>query len=101
MNTEHRYVDHFVSDREFAWQSQNRTKRDSKHGQLLSNHRVQGKRVHLFVRPTKKIGSKPTPFIYCGEVDFVSWEGDAPISIKWQLRESVPRQLHRSLGVPS
>jgi hypothetical protein len=63
MNTDHRYVDHFVSDREFAWQSQNRTTRASKHGQILSNHRAQGKRVHLFVRPTKKTGSKPTPFI--------------------------------------
>ena len=101
MNTEHRYVDHFVSDREFAWQSQNRTTRASKHGQILSNHRVQGKRVHLLVRPTKKTGSRPTPFLYCGEVDFVSWEGDAPISIKWRLREAVPPPLHGVLGVPS
>ena len=101
MNTEHRYVDHFESDHEFAWQSQNRTTRASKHGQILSNHRIQGKRVHLFVRPTKKTGSKPTHFIYCGEVDFVSWEGDAPISIKWKLREAVPPSLHGVLGVPA
>jgi superfamily II DNA or RNA helicase/diadenosine tetraphosphate (Ap4A) HIT family hydrolase len=100
MNTEHRYVDHFVSDREFAWQSQNRTTKASKHGQILSNHRAQGKRVHLFVRPTKKTGSKPTPFLYCGEVDFVSWEGDAPISIKWRLRETVPAPLRGVLSVP-
>ena len=101
MNIDHRYVDHFVSDREFTWQSQTRTKRDSKHGQILSNHRAQGKRVHLFVRPTKKTGSKPTLFIYCGEVNFVSWEGDAPISITWKLREAVPPRLYDLLGVPS
>ena len=101
MNTDHRYVDHFLSDREFAWQSQKRTKRVSKNGQSLSNHRAQGKRVHLFVRATKKIGSKPAPFIYCGEVDFISWEGDAPISIKWRLREAVPPSLHTLLSVPS
>lgn len=101
MNTDHRYVDHFVSDREFAWQSQNRTTRASKHGQILSNHASQGKRVHLFVRPTKKTGSKPTPFVYCGEVDFVSWEGDAPISIKWRLREAVPPSRYGALSVPS
>jgi superfamily II DNA or RNA helicase/diadenosine tetraphosphate (Ap4A) HIT family hydrolase/HKD family nuclease len=101
MNEGHRYVDHFISDREFAWQSQNRTKQESKHGQLLRNHQVQGQRVHLFVRPTKKTGSKPTPFVYCGEVDFVSWEGEAPISIKWRLREEVPPPLHGVLGVPS
>jgi len=101
MSTEHRYVDHFVSDREFAWQSQNRTTQASKHGQLLRNHQARGQRVHLFVRPTKKMDSKPTPFIYCGQVDFLSWEGEAPISIRWQLREAVPPALHNVLSVPS
>jgi superfamily II DNA or RNA helicase/HKD family nuclease/diadenosine tetraphosphate (Ap4A) HIT family hydrolase len=101
MNAEHRYVDHFVSDREFAWQSQNQTTQGSKRGQLLRNHQALRHRVHLFVRPTKKTGSKPTPFVYCGEVDFVSWEGEAPISVKWGLREGVPPALHGVLGVPS
>jgi hypothetical protein len=100
MNAEHRYDDQFVSDKEFAWQSQRRTTRASKHGQILINHNALGKRVHLFVRPTKKTGSKPTHFVYCGEVDFVSWEGDAPISIRWKLREAVPASLHGALGVP-
>ena len=90
MTSDHRYIDHFISDKEFAWQSQNRTTRASKHGQILCNHQSMGKTVHLFVRPTKKTGSKPTPFVYCGEVDFLSWEGDAPISIRWVLREPVP-----------
>ena len=101
MNQDHRYVDHFVSDREFAWQSQRRTTQASKHGQLLRNHQSRGYKVHLFVRPTKKTGSKPTPFSYCGQVDFLSWEGEAPISIRWQLREPVPPSLHTTLSVPS
>lgn len=101
MNQEHRYVDHFVSDREFAWQSQRRTTQASKHGQLLRNHQSRGHRVHLFVRPTKKTGTKPTPFFYCGQVDFLSWEGEAPISIRWQLREPVPPSLLTTLSVPS
>lgn len=101
MNQEHRYVDHFVSDREFAWQSQRRTTQASKHGQLLHNHQARGHGVHLFVRPTKKTGSKPTPFIYCGKVDFLSWGGEAPISIRWRLREPVPPTLHTTLKVPS
>jgi superfamily II DNA or RNA helicase/diadenosine tetraphosphate (Ap4A) HIT family hydrolase/HKD family nuclease len=100
MNTEHRYVDHFLSDREFAWQSQNQTTQGSKRGQLLRNHQALRHRVHLFVRPTKKTGSKPTPFVYCGQVDFVSWEKEAPISITWRLREAVPPSLHGVLGVP-
>jgi hypothetical protein len=64
MNAEHRYVDNFVSDREFAWQSQNQTTQSSKRGQLLRNHQALKHRVHLFVRPTKKTGSKPTPFAF-------------------------------------
>jgi hypothetical protein len=100
MSADHRYVDHFVSDREFAWQSQNRTKQASKNGQLLRNHQALGHRVHLFVRPTKKTGSKPTPYVYCGQVDFISWEGDAPISIRWGLREPVPPTLKSVLGLP-
>jgi Domain of unknown function (DUF3427) len=100
MSTDHRYVDHFLSDREFAWQSQNRTTQASKHGQLLRNHQTRDQRVHLLVRPTKKTGAKPTPFVYCGQVDFISWEGEAPISIRWQLREAVPPMLHNVLSVP-
>ena len=101
MNPEHQYSDHFLSDREFNWQSQNRTTQTSKHGRMLHDHREMGIHIHLFVRPTKKTGPRPTPFTYCGEVDFVSWEGDAPISIKWRLREAVPPSLHSALGVPS
>jgi len=100
MNPEHRYSDHFISDQEFNWQSQNRTKQNSKHGQMIKNHRTMDIHVYLFVRPNKRTGQVPTPFIYCGEVDFVSWEGDAPITVRWQLREHVPRSLWTILKVP-
>ena len=93
----HRYVDHFVSQNEFVWQSQNRTMKASKHGQLLRDHKTLGKHVHLFVRPTKKTGSTPTPFLYCGEVDFLSWDGEAPITIKWGLRDVIPPGLRPGL----
>ena len=46
---------------------------------MIRNHRALGLHVHLLVRPTKKTGSQPTPFTYCGEVDFADWEGEAPI----------------------
>jgi hypothetical protein len=101
MNPDHRYADHFISDQEFSWQSQNRTRQNSKHGQAIKNHRAMGIHVHLFVRPNKRIGQAPTPFIYCGEVDFVSWEGDTPITVRWSLRERVPESLWTLLKVPA
>ena len=97
MMGEHRYSDHFNSPTEFHWQSQNRTTQNSKHGQMIRNHCALGLQVHLLVRKTKKIGSKPAPFIYCGEVDFVSWEREAPISVTWHLREALPPALYAQL----
>ena len=70
-------------------------------GQDLSKHRERGLAVHLFVRRTKKFGQKAAPFVYCGEVNFVEWEGNAPITIKWRLENPVPEHMRRSLQVPS
>src|SRR3954471_21728427 len=50
-------------------------------GQGHRNHKEMGLHVHLLVRKTKKTGSKPTPFTYCGEVDFQSWVGNTPITV--------------------
>ena len=66
----------FISANEFSWQSQNRTTQASKHGRLIRDHKEMGLHVHLLVRKTKKMASKPAPFIYCGEVDFESWVGE-------------------------
>jgi superfamily II DNA or RNA helicase len=101
MSVDHHYSDHFLSDQDFSWQSQNRTTQDSKHGRLIRDHRAKGVRIQLFVRPSKKTGQKSTPFTYCGEVDFVSWEGSRPITVRWRLREGVPRSRHADLKVPA
>jgi superfamily II DNA or RNA helicase len=100
MNPDHRYSDHFLSDEEFSWQSQNRTSQTSKHGQMIRDHRAMGIHVRLFVRPNKRTGPTPTQFIYCGEVEFVSWEGDRPITVRWRLENRVPQSLWATLKVP-
>lgn len=89
----HQYADRFLSADRFEWQSQNRTTRASKHGQILQHHRDRGVTVHLFVRRTKKIHSKPSPFHYCGAVDFESWRGDRPVTIVWRLPAPLPERL--------
>ncbi|MBM3346601.1 MAG: DUF3427 domain-containing protein, partial [Betaproteobacteria bacterium] len=95
------YADHFLSDREFSWQSQNRTTQTSKHGQAIRDHSAMGFHVHLLVRPSKRVGRVVTRFLYCGEVDFVSWEGSEPITVRWRLREPVPPSLWSTLKVPA
>jgi hypothetical protein len=56
--------------------------------------------VHLFVRRAKKIKGKQAPFVYCGQVGFVDWEGDAPVTVRWRLPEPVPQPLRQTLQVP-
>ena len=101
LNKDHRYEDHFLSADRFQWQSQNKTKQESKHGQLICDHRQAGVDVHLFVRKRKVLDGKAAPFVYCGSVDFESWEGEQPISVKWGLREPVPAALCATLDVPT
>ncbi len=97
MIEDHRYSDHFERSDTFIWQSQRRTRQDSKHGRLLSTHRESGHSVHLFVRKTRKLGTRGAPFIYCGDVNFDSWEGEQPITVTWRLNEPVPDRLKPDL----
>jgi hypothetical protein len=99
MQEEHRYEDAFVSPKEFRWQSQNRTARDSRVGRMIQNHRPEGTHVHLFVRPRAKVAGKTQQFIYCGELEFERWEGDKPISVWWGLVGPVPASLQGELRI--
>lgn len=100
LNRDHRYDDRFLSASRFLWQSQNKTKQDSKHGRLIVDHRALRTQVHLFVRRQKLLDGKAAPFVYCGQVDFASWHGEQPIEIQWQLHEEVPHTMRESLLVP-
>jgi hypothetical protein len=55
--------------------------------------------VHLFVRGKKKQSrGGAAPFVYCGDVAFVAWRGEAPITVTWRLPEPVPDGIARALG---
>jgi hypothetical protein len=101
LNKDHRYDDHFLAADRFQWQSQNRTKQESKHGRLIRDHAASGDQVHLFVRKRKVLDGKGAPFVYCGQVEFESWEGNNPISVNWRLRDPVPSAMRASLDVPA
>ena len=101
LNKDHRYDERFLSADRFQWQSQNRTKQESKHGRLIRNHQSEGVDIHLFIRRHKLLDGTAAPFVYCGPVDFESWDGENPITVNWRLREAVPSTMHGSLDVPS
>ena len=83
---EHQYMDRFIDEETFHWQSQNSVSPDSKRGGEIVSHRNLGISVHLFVRDkrTTKAG-KGAPFTYFGLVDYLSHEGSKPMSVKWRL----------------
>jgi len=47
---EHKYMDHWIDDSHFHWQSQNATDPSSKRGQEIIRHAALGIDIHLFVR---------------------------------------------------
>jgi superfamily II DNA or RNA helicase/diadenosine tetraphosphate (Ap4A) HIT family hydrolase len=97
---EHRYEDAFLGPTQFQWQSQNRTKRDSRIGRMISQRTDPPTLVHLFVRARSKGRSGTEPFLYCGPLTFERWEGDNPISVSWRLAEPVPEAERKYLRVP-
>jgi hypothetical protein len=95
------YQNHFLSSSTFQWESQNRTAQTSKPGRSICDHGKLGILVHLFVRERSKLpGGRGAPFTYCGPVEFVSWEGEKPITVLWNLSEPVPEALRDKLQVP-
>jgi hypothetical protein len=96
---QHRYEDRFLSPDTFQWQSQNRTPQKGKVGQAIRDHREQDIQVHLFVRRAGKVDQRAAPFTYCGELDFLSWEGERPITVIWKLRDKLSDSLATNLIV--
>ena len=92
------YEDRFEDPLTFHWQSQNQTRQASKHGRII-NGTEPGWHVHLFVRSSKLRNGKAAPFRYCGILQFMEWEGEKPISVRWRLQERVPDHLHRIFGI--
>ena len=69
--------------------------------QLIRDHVAREIAVHLFVRADKKRGAMSTPFVYCGPVTFVDWEGDSPITVRWKLEPPLHDRLFQELTSPN
>lgn len=81
----HRYLDHWVDEHTFHWQTQNATTPDNKRGQEIIGHEKLGITMHLFVRDTKLQGGKAAPFLYVGKARYQSHTGSAPMSVLFEV----------------
>ena len=82
---DHQYRDYFEDGNIFHWQSQNSTAPSGGKGQRLINHQTNGSKLHLFVRKNKLEAKKGAPFYYCGTVNYISHEGEKPMSVVTEL----------------
>lgn len=82
---DHRYLDHWIDDKTFHWQSQNSTSPESKKGKDIIEHANNGTTIHLFVRESKLANGKGAPFVYHGPVSYQSHTGRSPMSVIFAL----------------
>jgi hypothetical protein len=82
---EHKYMDQWVDDTHFHWQSQNATDPTSKRGREIIDHAALGIDIHLFVPDQKLLAGKAPPFVYHGRVRYQSHQGSQPMSMVFRL----------------
>ncbi|MCZ8535254.1 DUF3427 domain-containing protein [Psychrobacillus psychrodurans] len=91
------YKDFFKDPSTFHWQSQNKTAHHSSQGQEYIHHQEKNIHIHLFIRKYSKMHGMTLPFMYLGEIDYVSSHGDKPMNIIWKLHQPVPEDLYHDL----
>ena len=82
----HRYIDHWIDDSHFHWQSQKDTEPGSTRGEKIIGHAAMGIDIHLFVRENKLAARKAAPFTYHGRVVYESHQGSKPMSVVFRLQ---------------
>jgi len=83
----HRYIDHWIDEQTFHWQSQNQTGPNDNRGRDIIDHVKKGIAIHLFVRETKLSNGKAAPFSYYGSVRYVRHAGSKPMSVIFDVTE--------------
>jgi hypothetical protein len=87
------YEDYEINERLFHWQTQSRVSEHTPTAQRYIHHRETGNRIVLFVREYKEEHGYTSPFVFLGEADYVSHEGNKPMSFVWRLREEMPAKM--------
>ncbi|WP_303146348.1 DUF3427 domain-containing protein [Corynebacterium sp.] len=96
------YEDYAVTRSVFHWQSQSTTSADSVTGRRYQHHQEQGTNVVLAVRgETSDAVGDGAPYVLAGPMDFISCEGEKPMSIEWKLHRPLPADLFEQAQVAS
>jgi hypothetical protein len=87
------YADYPISRELLHWESQSNTTQTAEAGQNLIHHGARGYTILIFARDVKKRNGGTVPFTYLGPAERVSYEGERPIKMVWQLRHQMPAEM--------
>ncbi|MDD2599094.1 MAG: DUF3427 domain-containing protein [Kiritimatiellae bacterium] len=88
------YKDYPISRKRLHWESQSTTTQITTTGQNYINFEERGYTILFFTRVEKEIEGVTAPFIYLGPASkLISYEGNRPISMVWELAYPMPAAL--------
>ncbi|OLS18892.1 MAG: hypothetical protein HeimC3_48300 [Candidatus Heimdallarchaeota archaeon LC_3] len=93
------YNDELTSKLTMDWESQNKTKQESRDGEILTE-KEPGYKKEMFMRLRSKDKQYGHAFFYLGEVKMKKYEGEKPIKIKWEFEKMVPEPIYEYLTKP-
>ncbi|SDQ91939.1 DEAD/DEAH box helicase [Virgibacillus salinus] len=92
------YNDKFIDRKHLQWETQNNTSQSSERGKNIIFNQDRGINLHLFVRKYKEIEKNNVePYIYIGEGNTISYNGERPIEVQLELEHIIPPQLYTEL----
>lgn len=87
------YEDYAINDELFHWQTQSGLSDGSGTAKRYIEHVKRQSYISLFVREYKKTETHTSSYMFLGNADYVSHEGNKPISFVWKLHEPIPANL--------
>ena len=87
------YEDYAINAHLFHWQSQSQDRLTSPKIQRYLHQGETGNLISLFVREFKQQGTYTAPYTFLGNADYVSSQGERPVSFVWRLHQAIPASL--------
>jgi len=88
------YKDYPISRKRLHWESQSTATQQTPRGQDYIHFKERGYTILFFARVEKQIEGVAAPFVYLGPASkLISYEGDRPISMVWELEYEMPAGL--------
>jgi hypothetical protein len=91
------YKDKLLSPSLMQWETQNKTSQNSEVGKDLIYNKERNIYLHMFLRKAKQIGNQKLDYIYIGEVNSLSHQGERPITIQMEIIEPLPQYIYDDL----